>query len=41
VNNVRCGASRHSRNKKREYLKGEINELATKGKEKNITDLYR
>jgi hypothetical protein len=29
VNNVRCQASRHFRNKKREYLKDKINELAT------------
>jgi hypothetical protein len=29
------------RNKKREYLKGRINELATNSKNKNIRDLYR
>jgi hypothetical protein len=36
LNNV----SRHFRNKKREYLKGKINELATNSKNKNIRDLY-
>jgi hypothetical protein len=40
-NNIRREASRHFRNKKREYLKGEINELATQSKNKNIRDLYR
>jgi hypothetical protein len=29
------------RNKKREYLKGKINQLATNSKNKNIRDLYR
>jgi hypothetical protein len=29
------------RNKKREYLKDRINELATNSKNKNIRDLYR
>jgi hypothetical protein len=38
--NVRREASRHFR-KKREYLKSEINELATNSKNKNIRDLYR
>jgi hypothetical protein len=33
--------SRTFRNKKREYLKGKINELETNNKNKNITDLYR
>jgi hypothetical protein len=32
LNNVRRKASRHFRNKKREYLKGRINELATNSK---------
>jgi hypothetical protein len=32
LNNVRHGASRHFRNKKREYLKDKINELATNSK---------
>jgi uncharacterized protein YaaR (DUF327 family) len=41
LNNVRCEASRHFRNKKREYLKDKINELATNSKNKNIRDLYR
>jgi hypothetical protein len=34
-------ANRHFRNKKREYLKDKINELATNIKNKNIRDLYR
>jgi hypothetical protein len=33
--------SRTFRNKKREYLKGKINELETNNKKKNIRDLYR
>jgi hypothetical protein len=33
--------SRYFRNKKREYLKDKINELATNSKIKNIRDLYR
>jgi hypothetical protein len=41
LNNVRCEASRHFRKKKREYLKGKINELATNSKNKNTRDLYR
>jgi hypothetical protein len=41
LNNVRCEANRHFRNKKREYLKDNINELATNSKNKNIRDLYR
>jgi hypothetical protein len=41
LNNVRRVASRHFRNKKREYLKDKINELATNSKSKNIRDLYR
>jgi hypothetical protein len=40
-NNVRREASRHYRNKKREYLKDKINELATNSTNKNIRDLYR
>jgi hypothetical protein len=39
LNNVRREASRHFRNKKKEYLKDKINELATNSK--NIRDLYR
>jgi hypothetical protein len=38
---VRHEASRHFRNKKREYLKGKINELAMNSKNKNIRDLGR
>jgi hypothetical protein len=41
LNNVRREASRHFRNKKREYLKDKINELATNSKNKSIRDLYR
>jgi hypothetical protein len=41
MNNVRRETSRHFRNKKMEYLKGKINELATNSKNKNIRDLYR
>jgi hypothetical protein len=38
---VRREASRHFRNRKREYPKDESNELVTKSKNKNIVDLYR
>jgi hypothetical protein len=41
LNNVRSEASRHFRNKKKEYLKAKINELETNSKNKNIRDLYR
>jgi hypothetical protein len=41
LNNVRRETSRHFRNRKREYLKGKINELAMNSKNKNIRDLYR
>jgi hypothetical protein len=41
LNNVRSEANRHFRNKKREYLKDKINELASNSKKKNIRDLYR
>jgi hypothetical protein len=41
LNNIRREASRHFRNKKREYLEGNINELAINIKSKNISDLYR
>jgi hypothetical protein len=41
LNNVRCDASRHFRNKKREYLEGKIKELEANSKNKNIRDLYR
>jgi hypothetical protein len=36
LNNIRREASRHFRNKKREYFKDNINELATNSKNKNI-----
>jgi len=38
LNNVICEASRHSRNKKKAYLKAKIEELETNSK---IRDLYR
>jgi hypothetical protein len=38
---LRCETSRTCRNKKREYLKGKINELETNNNNKNIRDLYR
>jgi hypothetical protein len=41
LKNVRCKASGHFKNKKREYLRDKINELATSSKNKNIRDLYR
>jgi hypothetical protein len=41
LNNVRRETSRHFRNKKREYLKDKINDLATNRKNKNIGDLHR
>jgi hypothetical protein len=34
-------ASRHFRNKKREYLKGKITEIELNSKNKNIRDMYR
>jgi hypothetical protein len=40
LKNVRRETSRHFRNKKREYLKGKINELETNSKNNNIRDLY-
>jgi hypothetical protein len=40
LNNVRREDSRHFRNKKRQYLIGKINELATNSKNKNIRDPY-
>jgi len=40
-NNVRCEASRHFRNKKKEYLKAKIDELETNSKIKHIRHLYR
>jgi hypothetical protein len=41
LNNVRREASRHFRNKEREYLQDKINELATNSKNKSIRDLYK
>jgi hypothetical protein len=41
LSNVRQEASRHFRNKKREYLKDKINALESNSKNKNIRDLYR
>jgi len=41
MENVRCEASRHFRNKKKEYLKAKFDELETDSKMKNIRDLYR
>jgi len=38
---VKPEASRHFRNKKREYLKAKIDELETNNKINNIRDLYR
>jgi hypothetical protein len=39
--NVRREASRHFRNKKREYLKDKINYIELNSKNKNVGDLYR
>jgi hypothetical protein len=41
LRNVRREASRHFRNKKREYLKGKITEIELNRKNKNIRDRYR
>jgi hypothetical protein len=41
LKNLRSKTSRTFRNKKREYLKGKINELETNNRNKNIRDLYR
>jgi hypothetical protein len=41
VGSVRCEASRHFRNKKREHLKDKMNELLMNNKNKNNRDLYR
>jgi hypothetical protein len=42
LKNLRHGTCRTFRNKKkREYLKGKINELETNNKNKNVRDLYR
>jgi hypothetical protein len=39
--NIRLEGSRRFRNKKKEYLKAEIEELETNSKIKNIRDLFR
>jgi uncharacterized protein YaaR (DUF327 family) len=41
LKNLRCETSRIFRNKKREYLKGKINELGTSNKNKNIRVVQR
>jgi hypothetical protein len=41
LQNLRCETSKIFRKKKREYLKGKINELEINNKNKNIRDLYR
>jgi hypothetical protein len=41
MNSIRRKTSRHFRNKKGEYLKDKIDELATNSKNKNIRDLHR
>jgi hypothetical protein len=41
LNNVRHEANSYFRNKKREYLKDKINELAANSNNKNIRDIYR
>jgi hypothetical protein len=41
LSNAQQEASRHFRNKKREYLKDRIKELESDSKNKNIRDLYR
>ena len=40
LNNVRCEATVHFRNKKEVYLKAKVEELETYSKIKNIRDLY-
>jgi hypothetical protein len=41
MKNIRREPSKHFRNKKMEYLKDKINELAMNSKKNNISDLYR
>jgi hypothetical protein len=41
LQNLRLETNRTFRNKKREYLKGKINDLETNNKNKNFRDLYR
>jgi hypothetical protein len=40
VNSVRREAGRHFRNEKKEYAKDQINELATRNKNKNIEEWF-
>jgi hypothetical protein len=40
LSNIRRETSRHFRNKRTEYVKDKIDELATNSKNKNIRDLY-
>jgi len=40
LNNVRHEASRHFRNKKKKYVRNKIEEIDTKSKIKNITNMY-
>jgi hypothetical protein len=40
LSNVRRVASRHFRNKKREHLKDNINEIELNSKNKNISELH-
>jgi hypothetical protein len=39
MNNIRCEASRHFNNKKKEYLKDRILEPAMNGKNKDIREI--
>jgi hypothetical protein len=41
LNNVRREASKHFRNKEKEYLKAKIDGLEINSKTKNIRDIYR
>jgi hypothetical protein len=41
LKNIRREASRHFRNKKKEYLKDKFNELAMNSKNKNIRDINK
>jgi hypothetical protein len=41
LSNVRREASRHFRNKKREYFQDKINEIEINSKNNNNRDLYR
>jgi hypothetical protein len=41
LNNISLETSRHFRNKKTEYIKDKIDDLATSSKNKNIRDLHR